>query len=80
MRDDVDAAKLFADRVDDPSASVRCGNVRGNERFRFGMTDPIARRGQYRCSFFAQAGHNRSANASRGAGHESASVLQFSWH
>jgi hypothetical protein len=80
MRDDVDAVKLFADRVGDASATVRCGNVRRNERFRFGMTDPITRRGQYRSSLFAQPGHNRSANASRGAGHESASALQFSWH
>jgi hypothetical protein len=80
MRDDVDAAKLFPDRIYDPSAPVSCGDVRGNEGFRFGMIDPIARRGQYHCSFFAQAGHDGSANASRGAGHEGTSALQFSWH
>jgi hypothetical protein len=80
MRDDVDTTKLFANRLDNPSTPVRCGNVRGNERVRFGMTDPIARRGQYHRSFLAQAGHNGSANASRRAGHESASALQFSRH
>jgi hypothetical protein len=39
----------------------------------------FARRGQYHCSFFAQAGDGGSADASRGAGHKGASALQFSW-
>jgi hypothetical protein len=79
MRDDVDAAKLFADRIDDSSAPVRRGDVRGNEGFRFGMADRL----RAAASTIAPSSRKRvttSANASRGAGHEGASALQFSWH